>query len=42
LNIGHEQWEMLTDRNYSGDRVMDDHYCPSVFSLQPKHLSSDK
>jgi hypothetical protein len=19
---------------------MDDHYCPSVFSLQPKHLSS--
>jgi len=22
------------------DCVMDDHYCPSVFSLQPKHLSS--
>ena len=24
----------------AGDCVMDDHYCPSVFSLQPKHLSS--
>jgi hypothetical protein len=24
----------------AGDGVMDDHYCPSVFSLQPKHLSS--
>jgi hypothetical protein len=24
----------------AGDCVMDDRYCPSVFSLQPKHLSS--
>jgi hypothetical protein len=24
----------------AGDCVMDDHYCPSAFSLQPKHLSS--
>jgi hypothetical protein len=24
----------------AGDCVMDDHYCSSVFSLQPKHLSS--
>ena len=24
----------------AGECVMDDHYCPSVFSLQPKHLSS--
>jgi len=24
----------------AGDCVMDDHYCPSVFSLQPKHLST--
>jgi hypothetical protein len=24
----------------AGDCVMDDHYCPSVFSLQPRHLSS--
>ena len=24
----------------AGDCVTDDHYCPSVFSLQPKHLSS--
>ena len=24
----------------AGDCVMDDHHCPSVFSLQPKHLSS--
>jgi hypothetical protein len=26
----------------AGDCVMDDHYCPSAFSLQPKHLSSYK
>ena len=24
----------------TGDWVMDDHYCPSALSLQPKHLSS--
>ena len=24
----------------AGDCVMEDHYCPSVFSLQPNHLSS--
>ena len=24
----------------AGDCVMDDHCCPSAFSLQPKHLSS--
>jgi hypothetical protein len=25
----------------TGDGVMDDHYCPSAFSLQPKYLSTE-